>query len=73
MGNDYEENPTAAILLRFAQKNSVNVSDLKHKQLQARHEIVSQAKRLTSAVDKEVKKAKQLDSARKARRPKDGE
>lgn len=68
-----EDNPTAAILMRFAAKNNVNVSEMKHKQLQARHEIVSQAKRLTSAVDKEVKKVKQLDSARKARRPKDGE
>lgn len=68
-----EDNPTAAILMRFATKNNVNVSEMKHKQLQARHEIVSQAKRLTSAVDKEVKKVKQLDSARKARRPKDGE
>jgi hypothetical protein len=68
-----EENPTAAILMRFASKNNVNVSEMKHKQIQARHEIVSQAKRLTSAVDKEVKKVKQLDSARKARRTKDGE
>lgn len=70
MGNDYEENPTAAILLRFAQKNSVDVNVLKHKQLQARHEIVSQAKRLSEAVKKEEKKKQQLESARKARRTK---
>ena len=62
-----EENPTAAILQRFAAKPNINISEVKHKQLQARHEISQQAKVLTRAVQKEDRKAKQPERARKAR------
>lgn len=62
-----EENPTAAILQRFAAKHTVNISEVKYKQLQARHETSQQAKVLTEAVRKEERKSKQLAQARKAR------
>lgn len=71
--NNEEENPTAAILLRFARKPNVDVSEIKHKQSKARHDISSQARTLTDAVRKEDKKAKQLESARKARAKKGDE
>lgn len=68
-----EEYPTASILLRFASKQSVNVSEVKHKQTQARHEISSQAKALTQATRKEAAKKEQLEKARTARQKKAGE
>lgn len=68
-----EEYPTAAILQRFARKPNIDVSELKHKQSKARHEISAQARALTDAVKKEERKKQQLDSARKARAKKGDE
>lgn len=73
MEPNYDDNPTASILLRFASKSNINVSEMKHKQSKARHEISSQARTLTDAVKKETTKAKQLEKARNARTKKGDE
>ena len=65
--DNYEDNPTAKILLRFAAKQSVDVSEAKQKQSKARKEITEQARRLTDATNKEKTKAEQLNKARNAR------
>ena len=65
--DNYEDNPTAKILQRFATKHSVDVSEQKHKLRNARKEITEQARRLTDATKREVQKTEQLNKARNAR------
>lgn len=71
MSSEYEENPTAKILMRFMSKPSVDVQAVKAKQREVRHEVVAQAKALSEAVKKESKKSTQLNEARKARAKKE--
>lgn len=63
--DNYDDNPNAARLLRFSTNPDINVSEIKHKQLNARHQAAETAKVLSSARKKAVAKHKQLDDARK--------
>lgn len=62
-----EEYPTASILMRFSNKSSVNITELKQKQRDARHEVVNQAKALSEAVKKESKRSANLRKARESK------
>ena len=63
-----ESYPTASILLRFANKQSVDNTEVAEQKRQIRKETVEQAKKLSSATKKETQRQAQLKKARESKK-----
>lgn len=63
-----DEYPTAATLLRFANKQGINSTSVSDQKREIRREIVDQAKTLSAANRKESQRAAQLKKARESKK-----